>query len=60
MKQLQLSGIKWNIDKWKFAVHKVEQLGLIIIQEGIKPDTKKIEAIINLERPKDKNRWCSY
>ena len=42
MKQLQLVGIKCNIDECKFAVPKVEYLGYIITIEGIKPEPKKI------------------
>ena len=37
MKQLQLAGVKLNIDECKFAVPKVEYLGYIIMIEGIKP-----------------------
>ena len=54
MKRIQWDGIKSNIDKCKLTVPKVEYLGYIITQEGIKPNPKKIEAIINLERPKVK------
>ena len=53
MKRLQSDGLKWNIDKCNFALPKVEYLGYIITQEGIKPDPKKPEAVINLERVKD-------
>ena len=53
MKWIQLAGLKCKIYKCKFAVPKVEYLGYIITREGIKPNPKKIEAIINIERPKD-------
>ena len=59
MKQLQSDGLKFKIDKCKFVVPKVEYLGYITMREGIKMDLKKIESVINLERPKDKNRWGS-
>ena len=40
-KRLQSDGIKYNIDKWKFAVLKVEYLGYIITQEFINQNQKK-------------------
>ena len=48
-----MSGLKRKIDKCKFAVPKVDYLGYIFTQEGIKPDLEKIKAIINIELPKD-------
>ena len=56
MKQLQLDRLKCKIDKCKSAVPKKEYLGYIITREGIKLDPKKSEAIINIERPKDKKQ----
>ena len=53
IKQLQSAGLKWNIDKCKFVVPNVEYSEYIITREGIKPDPKKTEAVINIERPKD-------
>ena len=57
MKQLQLSRLKCNICKCKFSLPKVEYLGYIITQKGIKADPNKIESFINIECPKDKKRW---
>ena len=42
MKRLLPDGLKWNIDECKFAVPKLEYLGYIITQEGIKPEPEKI------------------
>ena len=53
IKRLQSDRLKLNIDKYKWEAPKVEYLGYIIMQEGIKPDPKKVEAIINIERPMD-------
>ena len=36
VKQLQSYGLKWNVDKCKLVVPKVEYLGYIITQEGTK------------------------
>ena len=57
MKQIQSAGPKWKIDKCKFSVPKVEYLGYIITQEGIKPDPRKTESDISIEIPKDEKRW---
>ena len=51
LKRLQKAGLKVNADKSSFGVHEFEYLGYIINREGIKPDPKKIEAIMKLERP---------
>ena len=56
MNQLQPSGIKCKIDKCKLSLPKVEYLGYIITQKGIKADPNKIESFINIECPKDKKR----
>ena len=56
MKWLQSDGLKCKINKCNFAVSKVEYLVYIIMCESIKPDPKQIEAIINLERPKNKTQ----
>ena len=58
MKKLQSAGLKGKIDNCKFAVPKVEYLGYVIMWEGIKTDPKN-EAVINIERPKYKNKWGS-
>ena len=59
MKWLQSDGIKCNIAQCNFSVPKLEYLGYIITQEGIKPYPKQIESIINIERSTDKNTWGS-
>ena len=54
MKQIQLDELKCNIDKFNFAVPKVEYVGYIIMREGIKPDTKVLKqlSILNALRIK--------
>ena len=54
--RLEKVGLKCKIDKCKFAVPEVEYLGYIITREGVKPDPKKIRAILDLERPQDKKQ----
>ena len=54
MKRLQSAGLKFNIDKCKFAVSKIEYLGYIITWEVIKLDPKKLKqlSILNALRIK--------
>ena len=46
-------GVKFNSDKIQFKISEVEYMGNIVSSEGLKPDPKKIEAIINMKRPTD-------
>jgi hypothetical protein len=52
--ELQKRILKVNASKSSFAVGELEYLGYVITREGIKPNPKKIQAILNLERPKTK------
>jgi hypothetical protein len=52
LQRLRDAGLKCNAPKCSFAKQELEYLGYIITSEGIKPDPKKIEAILALERPK--------
>ena len=45
--------IKLNLQKSVFKTTEVEFLGHLMTSEGLKPDTKKIEAILNMENPTD-------
>ena len=56
MKRLQLSGLKYKIDKYKFTLFTVEYLGYIIMREGIKPDPKKSKQLSILNALRIKNR----
>jgi hypothetical protein len=48
-----MRNLKANAEKSAFAVvGKLEFIGYVITQDGIKPDPKKIQAILNLGRPK--------
>ena len=54
MTKLHGAGLKCKIDKCFFAQPEMEYLGYIITKEGIKPNPKKIQAILDLQRPTDK------
>ena len=47
-------NVKLNWDKLQLRVNAVKYLGTIISEEGIKPDSAKVEAISNMPIPTDK------
>ncbi len=40
------AGLKVNAAKLFFCTHEIEYLGYILTREGIKPQTKKVQAIL--------------
>ncbi|UYV77506.1 K02A2.6-like [Cordylochernes scorpioides] len=46
-------GIRLNRNKCKFALEELDILGHIVSSEGIKPDNRKIEAVLNFPIPKN-------
>ena len=46
-------GVKFNSDKIQFKISEVEYMGNLISSDGLKPDPKKIEAIVNMPKPTD-------
>ena len=46
-------GVKFNSDNIQFKISEVEYMGNLVSSEGLKPDPKKIEAIVNMPRPTD-------
>ena len=47
-------NIKFNLERLQLHVNKVKYLDTIVSEEGIKPDTAKVNAIINMPIPTDK------
>ena len=47
------TNIKLNLDKSVFKTTEVEFLGHLVTNEGLKPDVKKVEAILGMENPTD-------
>ncbi len=43
--------LKVNAAKSLFCAHKIEHLGCILTRDGIKPQTKKVQAILALNPP---------
>ena len=51
--RLQKAGLKVNTAKSTFGVHECECLGYVLAQDGIRPQKKKIEAILAINPPKN-------
>ena len=54
MGRLAKAGLKCKIDKCLFCEPEIEYLGYIITKEGIRPQPKKVQAIIDMQRPTTK------
>ena len=50
--RLSKAGLKVNAEKCTFCAHEIEYLGYILTRDGIKPQPKKVQAILALEPPK--------
>jgi hypothetical protein len=48
---LRDAGLKVNVAKLAFCAHEFEYLGYILIRDGIKPQPKKVQAILALNLP---------
>ena len=51
LRRLREAGLKVNAAKSFFCTHKIEYLGYILTRGGIKPQQKKVEAILALNPP---------
>ncbi len=49
--RLRDAGLKVNAAKLSFCAHEIEYLGYILTREGIKPQPKKVQAILTLNPP---------
>ncbi len=49
--RLRNAGLKVNAAKSFFCTHEIEYLGYILTREGIKPQNKKVQAILALNPP---------
>ena len=52
LQRLDEANLYIQLSKCNFAVTEVEYLGHIVSDKGIRPDPKKISAIINYPQPK--------
>ena len=46
-------GVRYNKDKIQLKIDAAEYMGNVVTHEGLKPDDKKIEAIVNMPQPSD-------
>ena len=60
LSRLQEAGLKVNASKSFFGKEELEYLGYWITQEGIKPLSKKVEAISNLAPPKTRKQLRGF
>jgi transposase InsO family protein len=56
LQRLENIGFAVNVKKSSFAVSEIEYLGYWITREGIQPQPKKVEAIVQLKPPKTKRQ----
>jgi hypothetical protein len=49
--RLRDTGLKVDAAKLLFCAHEIEYLGYILTREGIKPQPKKVQAILALDLP---------
>jgi hypothetical protein len=58
IRRLRKAGFKVNTAKSFFCTHKIEYLSYILTREGIKPQPKKLQAILALNLPNNlKELW---
>ena len=49
--RLRDAGLKDNAPKCSFGLNEIPYLGYVITREGIKPDPKKVQGIMDIGRP---------
>lgn len=59
-KTLEDANLKVQLDKCEFLQREVEFLGFIVGTKGIKPNPKKVQAIINLSPPRTLKELRSF
>ncbi len=53
-------NVKFNMNKIQFKVPSVKYMGHIISEEGLSPDPEKVEAIMNMPVPHDKESLSRF
>ena len=53
LSRIEQAGFRANVRKCFFAEDELDYLGYTLTQKGVKPQTKKVEAILRLQAPKN-------
>ncbi len=51
LRRLCDAGLKVYAEKWTFCALEIEYLGHILTRDGIKPQSKKVQAILRIQLP---------
>lgn len=51
--RISKAGLTISVEKSRFCTKELNYLGYVVTKEGIRPDNKKIEAILNYPQPKN-------
>ena len=60
LEKLETEGFKINATKSCFVAHELEYLGYWISRDGIQPLATKVEAIIKISKPKNRQALRSF
>ena len=58
--RLSTAGLKINATKSHFCTSELEYLGYIINRQGMKPNTKKVDAILQMQLPKTRRELRKF
>ena len=60
LSRISEAGLKINASKSTFCTNELEYLGYVINRQGIRPKVKKVEAILQIEPPKNRKTLRSF
>ena len=60
LSRVQEMGLTLNEEKCQFGMKEVKFWGMIVNDEGVQPDPEKVEALVDLERPRNKDELLSF
>ena len=60
LRRLEAKGMQVNPEKSFWAKPEVEYLGFLITRDGIKPQQKKIQSILNIAEPTNQKQLRSF
>uniref|UniRef100_A0A0G4FPU1 Reverse transcriptase domain-containing protein n=1 Tax=Chromera velia CCMP2878 TaxID=1169474 RepID=A0A0G4FPU1_9ALVE len=58
--RVQKCGLKLKVEKAQFALLEVKYLGFLLSADGVRPDLVKLEALRNMEPPRDRAEVRSF